>query len=264
MANSQLKICLAQMDVRWEDKEYNQRTCARMAHEARQKLADFIVFPEMTLTGFSVNNATIVENERDSDTVLFFTNLAKQQKIAIIFGVVFREGRKRKNVAIAVDHRGKIIARYQKIHLFSAGGEHRYFLPGKTASVFRLKNFTIGLAICYDLRFPQLFEAMAKYQSDAVIVIANWPKVRTSHWKTLLQARSLDMQSYIVGVNRVGKGDGAIYNGHSSVYSPWGEKLAEFTREQCVFVVLEKHAVAEARKKVSSLQDKLFLIKAAL
>lgn len=251
-----LRIYVAQMDVHWENKEKNRVQCMRIAELAAKAKADMVVFPEMTLTGFSVSNAYIAENPADSPSVDFFKKLARQTGVAIVFGVVFQTGRKRKNMALVVDHRGKIIAQYQKMHNFRLGGEDAHFVPGQDVTFFSINGFKIAPVICYDLRFGGLFEVLSKHHPDAIVVIANWPKVRIAHWRLLLPARALDTQSYIIGVNRVGHGDTSSYDGFSSVYSPSGEKLLELHGAKGKSITLEKAVISKIRKTFSSLADK--------
>lgn len=257
MSGSQLKLFLAQMNIRWEDKSANRLTCARLVEQAVSEKADVIIFPELTLTGFSVHNKSLAEQAGKSETVNFFCQLAKQNKIAIIFGMIFSAGSKQKNMALAVNAKGKIMAEYQKIHTFSLAKENKNFNSGNKAGIFTLNGFKIALAICYDLRFPGLFEAIStKYKPDVFIVIANWPSVRVAHWRTLLAARSLDTQSYVVGVNRVGSGGGLQYSGFSSVHSPWGEKIIELKGASGGVVTIDKKNIKKIRATFSSLLDK--------
>lgn len=256
MIKGSIKICLAQINIHWEDKEYNKIQCARMTRQAAAEKADLIIFPEMTLTGFSLQNHSVAEVINASPTIEFFASLARKEGLVIVFGVALRCGSRKKNMAIVVDKEGKIMAAYQKTHLFTAAGEEKYFSPGKKITTFNLKGFCLGLAICYDLRFPSLFETLARHRPDAVIVIANWPKKRISHWRTLLAARCLDMQSYLIGVNRIGRGGGIVYNGYSGVYTPWGEQMAEIKKPGILIVQLDKKKIYDARKNISNLLDK--------
>lgn len=257
MPGSQLKLFLAQMNIRWENKPANRFTCARLVEQAVSKKVDLIIFPELTLTGFSVHNKSLAEQAGTSETVDFFCQLAKENKIAIIFGVIISAGQKQKNMAVAVNAKGKIMAEYQKIHTFSLAKENQNFSSGNKAGFFTLNGFKIALAICYDLRFPGLFEVLAtKYRPDVFVIIANWPSARILHWRTLLAARSLDTQSYVIGVNRVGSGGGLQYSGFSSAHSPWGEKIIELQGACSATVSIDKQKIKNIRSSFSSLRDK--------
>jgi predicted amidohydrolase len=259
MMDGKIKVALGQIKIIWENKDKNRANCETMVKRAAQANADLIIFPELTLTGFSMNIGQIAEDTGDSPTMLFFKGLAKKHQINIIFGVALKskDGKKGRNMAIMVDASGGTRAQYQKIHPFSFAREEKYYLPGDKLSLFSIKGFKCALAICYDLRFPGLFEALAKHQPEAVIIIANWPKVRIRHWQTLLSARSLDMQCYVIGVNRAGKGANLEYNGYSSAYSVTGEKIVEYKNKETLgFVELDKKAVSNQRRAFTSLRDK--------
>ncbi len=259
MIGGKIKAALGQMKIIWQDKRKNSDKCEIMVQRASRAKADVVIFPELTLTGFTMNVRKAAEDVGHSPTVSFFKGLAIKYKINIVFGVAFKfkDGKRGRNMAMMIDASGRLRAKYQKIHPFSFAREEKYYLPGDKLSLFKIKRFKCALAICYDLRFPGLFEALAKHRPDIVIIIANWPKARIRHWQTLLSARSLDMQSYIIGVNRVGKGINLEYNGYSSVYSFKGEKLVEYKNKETLgFVNLEKKAVDHYRRVFTSLRDK--------
>ncbi|MFA6551133.1 MAG: nitrilase-related carbon-nitrogen hydrolase [Patescibacteria group bacterium] len=259
MIRGKIKIALGQIKIIWEDKDKNRANCETMVKRAAQANSDLIIFPELTLTGFTMNVNQIAEDAGDSPTILFFEELAKKYKINIIFGVALKlkDGKKGRNMAIMVDTFGRARTQYQKIHPFSFAQEEKYYQPGDKLALFSIKGFKCALVICYDLRFPGLFEALAKHRPEAVIIIANWPKARIRHWQTLLAARSFDMQCNVIGVNRVGKGANLEYNGYSSAYSVTGEKIVEYKNKETLgFVELDKKTVSHQRRAFTSLRDK--------
>lgn len=250
-----IKIALAQLNIKWEDKLINQKKCQKLVQKAAKQKTDIIIFPEMTLTGFSMNVSKIAEKETESQTASFFQQLAKKYSIAIVFGVVFQKNKKGKNLAVMIDKRGKILAKYQKIHSFRLAEENKYYENGKSLSVFSYCNFKISLLICYDLRFIGLFNSLLKHKPDLVIVIANWPKERIGHWSALLKARALDVQSYVAGVNRTGKSNNLEYNGQSAVFSPKGEILSALGEKNLGLINLDKNKLKAYRKKFPFLLD---------
>lgn len=258
MRPDHLAVAIAQVDIIWEDKAQNRRCCEKLIKQSALDGADIIVFPEMTLTGFTMHSATMGEAEKESETVSFFSSLAKIHKIAIIFGVIFRDRLgKGRNMAITVDKNGRVIARYQKIHPFSYAREDRYYKSGNQLVAFRLNGWKCAVAICYDLRFAGLFEAMAQQKPDMIFVIANWAKKRIEHWKILLAARALDTQAFVVGVNRVGEGDGVFYNGCSRVHGPDSALVHDAKNATGIQIVpVDLVMVRDWRKKFSSLRDK--------
>lgn len=253
-----LKVALAQLNMVWENKLANQRLCQQTVAEAARQKAELVVFPEMTLTGFSMNTKITGESAKHSQTVKFFKNLAKQYRIALVFGVVFKESKiKAHNAAVVINKNGQVLVRYDKMHPFSFSGEQKKFTGGKSLGLFRLKGIAIAVVICYDLRFPGLFEALAKHKPEIILAIANWPNKRSVHWDALLRARALDNQSYVVGVNRVGVGDGLAYSGGSAVYSPRAEQVLRLSNKACVgYAILKSQEVQRWRSAFSLLRDK--------
>jgi predicted amidohydrolase len=123
-----------------------------------------------------------------------------------------------------ISQNGKLLLDYIKIHPFSFAGEDKYFKGGEKLSTCGIEGFETGVAICYDLRFPELFIKLSE-KAELIIVPANWPAARSLHWKTLLRARAIENQCYVAGVNCSGDMDGQTYSGDSAIYSPEGEML---------------------------------------
>ena len=253
---SSLAVALAQLDIRFEDKAANRIACEAAIVRAASSGADVVVFPEMTLTGFSMRARITGEKQSLSETVRFFCHLAKQYCVHVIFGVVFLEQGKGKNMALVVDDSGTVIAQYQKMHLFSFAEEDKHFIAGEAPVFFKIKNIACSLAVCYDLRFPGFFEAIAAHAPEVIFVIANWPASRIEHWDALLKARALDCASIIVGANRVGIGGGQHYTGHSSMYDPSGNRLISMGRATVRTCRIDCDMVKKYRARFPSLRDK--------
>lgn len=142
------------------------------------------------------------------------------------------------------------------IHPFSYSKEHIFYGKGKSPTITKVKSIKIGLSICYDLRFPELYRFYAKEKVDMIVDIANWPDTRIEHWRTLLKARAIENQSYVVGVNRVGDDPKLHYNGFSSVFDPMGKEIVAVENEEKVITVeIDKSVVDEVRKKLPFLND---------
>lgn len=231
-----MKIALAQLDMDFENKVFAKKRCTEMMQQAKAQHADLIVFPEMTLTGFTMQPQIYGEQKQDSETVMYFQNAAKEYHMGIVFGVIFLEDGKAKNHSIVLDKQGQILADYAKIHPFSYGAEAKYYVGGHEIAYCEMEGMTISPFVCYDLRFPEIFQVASK-KSHCMTVIANWPKQRIAHWKILLQARAIETQSFIVGVNRSGKDATLEYSGDSMLISPTGEILAHLTEQNDLQVV---------------------------
>lgn len=219
-----MKIALAQVDVLWEDKTGNKNSYVKYIREASEKDCHLILFPEMTLTGFSMNVELI--GEEDLDTVNWFAKQAQNYNIHIGFGYVNKsECGKGKNKCVVVSPKGKILSTYTKIHPFSFGTENMNYESGSELAFCKINEFNVSTFICYDLRFPEIFQCASK-KASLITVIANWPKSRREHWISLMRARAIENQCYIAAVNRIGEGNGIIYSGDSMIVDPLGNIIA--------------------------------------
>ncbi|GIM28944.1 amidohydrolase [Clostridium polyendosporum] len=219
-----MRIALAQIDIKWEDKDFNLRKCESFIKEAKEKKANLIIFPEMTLTGFSMNPSNINESYINSKYIEALKILALKNSIYIGFGMAISNNKDFFNDFIVINNEGTIIGTYSKIHPFSYSKEHLAYRSGDNLLTLKIKEFTLSPFICYDLRFPEIFQVASRH-ANLITISANWPKSRISHWKALLVARAIENQCYIAGINRVGQGDNLLYNGASMIVSPSGEIL---------------------------------------
>ena len=220
-----MRVAIAQIDMGFENKEYAMGICAQLMTEAGEKGVDFIVFPEMTLPGFTLNPETYGEDRKDSKTIAFFKEEAKKNSIAVCFGLPVYEDGVSTNHCIILDEKGEQLVDYAKIHPFSFGAEAEHYVGGSELFFCEVKGVPVSPLICYDLRFPEPFQVLSE-KSKVITVIASWPTARREHWMTLLKARAIENQCFIIGVNRSGDGGGLSYNGDSMVVSPLGEVLA--------------------------------------
>lgn len=258
-----MKIGLGQLDIVWENKKQNQIKCEQMLKEAKKNSVDLLIFPEMTLTGFSMNTNVIGENFEASDTIAFFQKKSIEYQMAIVFGYVEKTDKKALNRLVFID-RGSILIHYAKIHPFSFGEENLYYQCGNTLGQCVFGDFHMSTFICYDLRFPELFQACSK-KSEVMVVIANWPQTRVEHFRALLKARAIENQCYVIGVNRVGEGKGLIYEGSSGIYDPYGQLITKETNsEQLIIGEIEKNIVINCRKEFPQQNDKRFSLYCSL
>ncbi len=242
-----MKIALAQLNMEFENKPKAMQVCTQMMADAHRQNADLIVFPEMTLTGFTMKPEQYGEHAENSETISFFQKQAIKNHIAVVFGVIFLEDGKARNHSIVMDHTGIVLANYAKIHPFSYGAEAKHYVAGDTLVNCKVCGATLAPFVCYDLRFPEIFQAASK-KSQIMTVIANWPVARVGHWITLLQARAIENQSFVVGVNRSGKDATLTYTGDSMLVSPTGAVLAHLTKENELAVVeIDLQEVADYR-----------------
>ena len=260
-----MNIALVSMNQVWEDKAANLKQCQLFAEQASNNGVDLIVFPEMTLTGFSMNTSIIGEKEYQSNTVEKLQNIATKNKIAIVFGVVFLDEGKATNNLIFIDDEGKVGSKYAKIHPFSFAGEDKYYGVGDELVVQNFQGANIGLTICYDLRFPELYSALSR-TCDMVINIANWPAKRIDHWKTLLKSRAIENQYFCIGVNRTGvDGNGLSYEESSFIFNADGVSLPSNSLGSNISMYrVDTNWTISYRKGFSTLQDRRLSLYAKL
>jgi predicted amidohydrolase len=253
-----MKAYLVQLDIVWRDKNANFEKVSQML-EGRVEPGSLVVLPEMFATGFDVESAGIVEGESGmlAETGAFLAGLAQNLKSYVQgSGITPAEGGKRQNLVVAYDPQGQAIGTYQKLHPFTFGGEHKRFEAGRGGILYPLGEFQVAPFICYDLRFPEVFRHAALAGAKVITVAANWPSARHAHWLPLLQARAIENQCYVLGVNRVGKDKHLSYCGQSVAFGPRGEQLALADEEECVLEVdLNLDAVEAWRKEFPALQD---------
>lgn len=219
-----MRIALVSMDQAWRDPVENLRRAEILLAEISRQGCTWAVFPEMTLMGFSSEAAAVQENRKASPSLEGFGRLSKTWGMHVVFGACLQasgSGRPQ-NVACLADPGGETKVLYAKTHPFSHAGEDKAFAAGSQLAYLDIGPLRIGLSICYDLRFPALYAAMAPH-CHGVICIANWPKARIHHWKTLLAARAVENQMYLLGINRIGTdGKGLEYEKSSLVADPEG------------------------------------------
>lgn len=218
-----MKFALTQMNIQWENPDANRILCRQSAKRAAAAGCDWIIFPEMTLTGFTMQPEHFAETP-NGEAASFFCELSQTCGIGIIYGYIADADDRYYNRLVYVQN-GCIIGEYTKLHPFSFGEETLHYSKGDSPLTLRTASgICISGFICYDLRFPEIFQAVSK-QAEIIIVIANWPAARIAHWYTLLQARAIENQCFLLGVNRSGTGGGISYPASSAAYSPTGELL---------------------------------------
>lgn len=251
-----MKIGLVSLNQNWENKKKNLENCEQYIFNASQNKIDLIIFPEMTLTGFSMNISKISETEKDSFTIDSFKLLAKKYKVAIIFGIAIRIEKKVENRLYFISEEGDIKENYTKIHPFSFANEDKFYNAGSSLKKLLFKRHTIGFSICYDLRFPELYTSLAK-DCDIIVNIANWPAKRKTHWETLLKARAIENQVFIIGVNRTGiDGNSLEYIESSSIFNADGDKLNFELKNEIKIYEIDKSCTYEYKSKFNSINDR--------
>lgn len=258
-----MRIMLCQTHIIWEDKDANIKKLARLMQVAKKQTVDLVCLPEMSFTGFSMH--TDLTADKSYETVIRIREFALTYQTAIAFGYVTKvipqngglpagQDDRAHNHYVVIDANGIMLADYIKIHPFSYSGEDRYFEGGSRLSHFDFMGFHIGLAICYDLRFPEQFMALGDV-CDMFLVGANWPAKRAGHWDVLLKARAIENQCYVAGVNCYGDIGDTFYSGNSMMLGPDGIVLGEQIEEGYAIYELEND-VAGIREAFPVRQDR--------
>lgn len=227
MTAAALRIALGEYDTGWHDPATSLVRAGEIVRAAAVADAALVVLPEMCTTGFTMDAAQA--ETLDGPVVRSLADLAASARVHVLAGVAIREssseGKTRSvNTAILFGDDGRTRAVYRKQRVFAYGGEDAVYAPGSSPVVAEVNGVRIAPFVCYDLRFPELFRAVAR-EVDAMVIIANWPAARRSHWDALIRARAIENQCYVVAVNRIGSGGGLTYDGGSAAIDPWGEPL---------------------------------------
>lgn len=260
-----MKIFCCQLDIVWENKAANYAKAQKLIATANVPAGSLVLLPEMFATGFSMNVPAIAEPGGAgvppasplSETATFLSRTAREFGIYLIGGLVTAaDGGRGRNQATAFSPEGGEIARYTKCQPFTLGGEAQHYEAGKGVATFQWQDCVVAPFVCYDLRFPELFREAVQRGAQLFVVIANWPVKRIHHWITLLQARAIENQAYVAGVNRTGTDPGLTYNGRSLIINPHGEILADAgIGEGVISAEMDLPGLEAWRREFPALQD---------
>lgn len=254
---SQLTITTIQTPLYWEDKSANLAMLAEKINGIRES-TEIVVLPETFSTGFSMEPARLAET-MEGETIRWMKDLAKSKRIILTGSLIIEEGGQYFNRLVWVLPNGQI-GMYDKRHLFAYAGEDQFYTAGQKRLVASVKGWRILLQVCYDLRFPvwaRQSSASEGPEYDLMISVANWPERRSHAWRTLLAARAIENQSFVVGVNRIGTdGKGNVHIGDTLVLDPMGQPLYHAAdREEVHTITLDKSSLEETRQKLPFLKD---------
>lgn len=217
-------VSVIQSSLVWENKEKNMLLFSGKIEKLKGK-TNLVVLPEMFNTGFSLNPEQNFET-MEGETILWLKSEAKKNNLAIAGSLIIKEDEKFYNRLVFAYPSGEI-KHYDKRHLFRMANEHKHYKQGEKQVVVEYLGWKINLLVCYDLRFP-VWSRNNNNRYDLSIYVANWPSSRIAQWQTLLAARAIENQAYVVGVNRIGyDGNGFEYSGSSIIFSPLGKEMIE-------------------------------------
>lgn len=250
------------------DMDENIRNCCTYISKAAEAGANFILTPEMTNI-FQPKNSELVKacfHEGDDPYLVKLQNSAKQNNVWLLVGSMafLSDGDKLSNRSIIISPKGEIVARYDKLHMFDAAlpngetyKESKSYQAGNTAVVAKLPFANIGMSICYDLRFPTLYQALAQAGADILLVPSAFTKTTgKAHWHTLLRARAIETGCFILAPAQVGKHSGGRETfGHSLIVNPWGDIICDGkTNTGVLTAAINLDETVEARQKIPSIR----------
>lgn len=256
-----MRVCVMQMDVVKGDREANRNTVRRLTEKAMENACppDVLVLPELWSTGYDLERARELSSPMGEDDASFLAGLARRYQVAFAGGSVLSE----KNGVIhnraqVIDRDGKYLTGYDKVHLFRLMDEHRYLAPGSGLTLFDFGGMRCALAICYDIRFCEFIRKFAVEGADVLFVGAEWPVARWEHWETLLRARAVENEMYVVACNRCGTTGTETFAGRSMIIAPDGTILAHAgEQEQVVCASLDAASVRRMRETIPVFQDRV-------
>lgn len=252
---SKLNLVCCQLDIVWENKQANHAKVKKLLRESQPAAGSLIVLPEMFATGLTTNVGAIADDDCHSKN--FLSDLARDFDSWIIAGAVNKGPHKELNQALLLDRSGIEIDRYSKVHLYSPAGEDKLFAHGERTIVCEIGGFKIAPVICYDLRFPELFRVLVNKGAELFVVIASWPEPRGDHWCSLLQARAIENQAFVVGVNRCGADPNYEFPGQSRIIDPLGTVLADAGSIECVLQTeVDLETLLSYRRELTLLGDR--------
>jgi omega-amidase len=250
-----MKIAAAQISCALGDIDANIRKIREFAARAKNSGANLVVFPEMVDTGYSMPVIEKCAQPWAKGAMPRLQQIAKELSIAVVAGVSDRDGDRIYNAQAFIDSAGNELAKYRKTHLVTAAplDERPVFTAGDRFVSCKIDNFTAGMAICYDLRFPEIWRKLAVEQNTNLFVISSaWPWVRIEHLRIFALSRAIENQCYLIVANRVGTDDGVTLCGSSIIVDPHGAILAgaSVDREEIIYADISKEALDLTRERI--------------
>ena len=252
---SSLNVCIIQSSLQWENHQANLNRFEEKIDQVKAG-TELVVLPEMFTTGFSMNPIQLAE-DMNGQTVAWMKRIANEKRIILTGSIIIKENEQFYNRLIWMLPNGEF-GIYDKHHLFSYAEEDKHFSAGNKRLITSVKGIKINTQICYDLRFPVWSRLAAENEYDVLMYVANWPERRNHAWKTLLQARAIENQCYIIACNCVGKDGNEInYSGDSCIINPLGEILvSKEYEEDFLYYSIQKSDIESVRNQFPFAKDK--------
>lgn len=254
---AKLTISLAQMNIALGDTRKNAQLAEEAITDAARRGSHLIVLPELWSTGYALPQSKELATPLNVGMFAQLATWATQNKISVVGSILEKRGLEVSNSATFHAPNGKVMGVYRKIHLFRPMEEDRYLQPGSAPLLMDLPWGVTGIAICYDLRFPELFRKYAVQGAKLIVLPAEWPIERVDHWRALLVARAIENQCFIVAVNAAGQTGTTTFAGHSMIVDPWGKVVIEVGESPTLATAeIDLELVDRVRAKIPVLEDR--------
>lgn len=254
---TKVNISLGQMNIVPGDVRRNTATADAMVSEAGRRGSNLILLPELWSTGYALEQARELANPLNTGIFARMATMATQNKLCLVGSVLEQRGLETSNAAAFFAPNGRTVGVYRKIHLFRLMEEDRYLQPGTAPLIMGLPWGDTALAICYDLRFPELFRKYAVNGAKLILLVAEWPIERLEHWRALLIARAIENQCYIAACNAAGPCGNTVMGGHSMILDPWGRVVVELGEGPALATAeIDMNVVETTRARIPVLDDR--------
>lgn len=247
-----------QMNIHYGNPAANKERAAEWIAKAAEQGCTVAVLPELWTTGYDLDRLDEIADPGGKEALEFLKALAVRHRIHIVGGSIAKKTEEGvKNTLFVIDSHGGLVHEYSKLHLFKLMDEHLHLEAGQEETLFSLSGEQAAGFICYDIRFPEWLRKPVLAGAKVLFVTAEWPAPRLDHWRTLLRARAIENQSYVVACNRSGEDPKNRFAGHSMIIGPWGEIIAEGgENEELVTGELDIDSIAEIRNRIPVFDDR--------
>ena len=255
---TKISVSLGQMQIKLARVEDNLGTAEEMIGAAAGRGSGMIVLPELWSTGYDLSNAGDYADSLGEGMFAQLSASARENAIAVFGSVLERRAEQFMNCATFHDADGCLRGVYRKIHLFRLFDEHLWLGEGEAPTVVDMPGGAAGLSICYDLRFPELFRRYAiAHDAKVILLCAEWPLARVEHWRTLLMARAIENQCFVIATNSCGETGGTVFGGHSMIIDPWGQVIVEAGADECLLTAeIDLDEVDRVRRAIPVFEDR--------
>jgi omega-amidase len=255
-----LRVACLQIDIQFGNPDENYKNVSDEFQRLFEKETniDVVVLPELWTTGYDLTRLDEIADDKGINAQKFLSSLAQEYKTNIVGGSIAKKSEENvTNTLYSFDRNGGLLGEYSKVHLFKLMDEHHYLSAGDTSGAVTIEGVPSAAFICYDIRFPEWLRTHTAGGAEVLYVVAEWPLARVGHWRTLLQARAIENQCYIVACNRSGSDPDNEFAGHSMIIDPWGDVTAEAGEGTDVITAeLDLEKVKQVRNQIPIFQDR--------